>query len=545
MQYRSYGSPMRDSEIVEAIVAGNPDGLATAYDTYAAPLYTYCKAMLREPADAADAVQDTFVVAASRLAGLRDPDRLRPWLYAVARNECRRRLRSRATTSALEEAPEVTDEQADVSADAERAELQALLRAAVLGLNPTEQEVIELQLRQGLDVGEVADVLGVSRNHAHALVSRARTQIEVCLGVLLVARTGREACAELDTLLEGWDGQLNPLLRKRLNRHIDRCAICSDRRRVELAPAMLLGIAPLAALAVTATAPAGLREQVLHMAASNSPEAIAHRATVASHATQFGQHGFPKPVDPPKSHIWQARSAQIAVASAGAAAVIAIVAIALGGGGGPHRAEAAGPGAATSGAAASGGPSVAPNPGSSGSNTGPTSSPGSGRPGVVGQFSPGTSGQSSPGVPPPTGPSSPSSGQSSSPGSTGSSPPSSGHPTSPAPTTPAPTTPAPKTSSPPPPPPRPGTLTVTPTSVLLSTLGGTQITITAVGGPVSWSISEPSTLLGDLNVSPSGGTLQAGQSATVTVSVNGLLSLDTVLTVNPGGHSITVVLGLL
>jgi hypothetical protein len=31
----------------------------------------------------------------------------------------------------------------------------------------------------------------------------------------------------------------------------------------------------------------------------------------------------------------------------------------------------------------------------------------------------------------------------------------------------------------------------------------------------------------------------------VTVSVNGLLSLDTVLTVNPGGHSITVVLGLL
>jgi hypothetical protein len=76
-------------------------------------------------------------------------------------------------------------------------------------------------------------------------------------------------------------------------------------------------------------------------------------------------------------------------------------------------------------------------------------------------------------------------------------------------------------------------------------LGGTQITITAVGGPVSWSISEPSALLGNLSVSPSAGSLQAGQSATVVVSVNGLLSLDTVLTVNPGGHAITVVLGLL
>ena len=85
--------PMRDSEVVAAIVAGDPDGLAEAYDRYASPLYTYCRSLLREPADAADAVQDTFVIAASKLAGLRDQSRLRPWLYAVARNECHRRLR--------------------------------------------------------------------------------------------------------------------------------------------------------------------------------------------------------------------------------------------------------------------------------------------------------------------------------------------------------------------------------------------------------------------------------------------------------------------
>ena len=84
---------MRDSEVVAAIVAGDADGLAEAYDRYAAPLYTYCRSLLREQADAADAVQDTFVIAASKLAGLRDQSRLRPWLYAVARNECHRRLR--------------------------------------------------------------------------------------------------------------------------------------------------------------------------------------------------------------------------------------------------------------------------------------------------------------------------------------------------------------------------------------------------------------------------------------------------------------------
>src|SRR5215469_16561590 len=127
-----------DSEIVASIVAGDPSGLAAAYDHYAAVLYVYCCTLLREPADAADAVQDTFVIASSRLAGLRDPGRLRPWLFAVARNECLRRLRyHRATAPPGEPAdgPGPADETTDVSGEAERADLRALLRTATSGLD--------------------------------------------------------------------------------------------------------------------------------------------------------------------------------------------------------------------------------------------------------------------------------------------------------------------------------------------------------------------------------------------------------------------------
>ena len=56
---------MRDSEVVASIVAGDAPGLAAAYDRYADPLYQYCRTLLSDPADAADAVQDTFVIAAS------------------------------------------------------------------------------------------------------------------------------------------------------------------------------------------------------------------------------------------------------------------------------------------------------------------------------------------------------------------------------------------------------------------------------------------------------------------------------------------------
>ena len=530
---------MRDTEIVAAIVEGDPEGLAAAYDMYAAQLYTYCRALLREPADAADAVQDTFVIAASRLGGLRDRDRLRPWLYAVARNECRRRMRERSATATLDEAQDVTDETVEVGTDAEREELRTLLRAAVLGLNPAEQEVIELQLRRGLEGTEVADVLGISRNHAHALISRARGQLEVCLGVLLVARTGRTACAALNTLLQGWDGQLTALLRKRLNRHVERCPVCTERRRNELRPALLLGIAPLAALPAIATPP-GLREQVLRLASSNRPEAIAHRASVAARRLQFGPHGFPKPLDPPRSHWWQARSAQVSAGAAGAAAAIIVSTVLISGSGGPHRTEAAGAGAAP-GTSSAGQTAPGTTPGSSPRSSG--TAPGQVSPGAPGPGqSPGsaltsasaTSGGASTGPP--------------SPGS--SSPGKSGSPTSPAPsrTSPSPGSSSSSPGSPSSSPPTsaaPGSLSVSPTSVVLSTLGGTDVTITASGGPVSWSVSEPSSLLGMLTVSPASGTLQAGQSATIVITVSSLVSLDTTLNVNPGGHAITVVIGLL
>ena len=82
---------MQDRAVVEAVIAGEADGFGAAYDQHAASLYARCHAVLPEP-EAAEAVLDTFLVAAAKLDGLRDPDRLGPWLHAVARNECLRRL---------------------------------------------------------------------------------------------------------------------------------------------------------------------------------------------------------------------------------------------------------------------------------------------------------------------------------------------------------------------------------------------------------------------------------------------------------------------
>jgi hypothetical protein len=79
--------------------------------------------------------------------------------------------------------------------------------------------------------------------------------------------------------------------------------------------------------------------------------------------------------------------------------------------------------------------------------------------------------------------------------------------------------------------------------VLLSPLLGGTLTLTASGGPVGWTITEPASLIGELTVSPASGVLSAGDSATVTVTVAGLVSVDARLTVNPGAQLVTVLLG--
>src|ERR1700743_205015 len=303
-----YVEHMSDSEVVASIVAGHPEGLAAAYDKYAGDLYGYCQSLLRDPNDAADAVQDTFVIAASKLGGLRDPERLRAWLFAVARNECMHRLKTRNVAAPLQDAPEQADDSVDVGGEAERAETVALIRAAVGGLNDSERDVVN-QLWHGLDVPEVAAVLGVSRNHAYTLFSRARNQLEASVAVLLVGRAGRRDCATLDSLLGDWDGRLTALLRKRVGRHIDRCAVCSDRRRQELSPSLLYGLAPGAALlAMTAlrklslltASPAAaplpaVRDTVLRLAAGPASPPAGFGQAAGRSAHSFGMNGFPKP----------------------------------------------------------------------------------------------------------------------------------------------------------------------------------------------------------------------------------------------------------
>jgi DNA-directed RNA polymerase specialized sigma24 family protein len=84
-----------DGALAAALVDGDPDGLARTCRIYADRLYTYCYGLLGDPDLAADALHDSLLLASQFAGRLADRHRLRPWLYALARNECLRRTGNR------------------------------------------------------------------------------------------------------------------------------------------------------------------------------------------------------------------------------------------------------------------------------------------------------------------------------------------------------------------------------------------------------------------------------------------------------------------
>ncbi|MGH9164531.1 MAG: RNA polymerase sigma factor, partial [Acidimicrobiales bacterium] len=214
-----------DAELVALALRGDRSAFAAIYDRYADKLFEFARSVLRDSDGAADVTQDAFVLAAERLEQLREPSKLRAWLYAIARNEATRHGRARSRTTPTDEVTEMASDGAGPEVLSARDDLAALVWDAAAGLSKRDRILLELTLRQGLDGQELADAIGTTSANAYSMASRLRDQVERSLGALLVARHARKGCDELQVLLAGWDGSFGPLVRKRVARHVERCEI--------------------------------------------------------------------------------------------------------------------------------------------------------------------------------------------------------------------------------------------------------------------------------------------------------------------------------
>ena len=256
---------MDDAALVAAARSGDGSAWGAIYDRYADKLHDHCHRILRDRDEAADALHDAFIAASRHLDQLREPSRLRPWLYSICRHEALRRARQRSRVELTDEVDDMSGVDIDLDRGTRTAELQELVWSAAAGLSARDQALLDLNLRQGLEGQDLADAMGTSLNNSYVMLSRLRDQVERSLGALLIARLGRDDCDVLAALLDGWDGRFSPLLRKRVARHVDGCDGCRERRAAVASPMALLAAAPLV------PAPTLLRARVLGAIGSDAP----------------------------------------------------------------------------------------------------------------------------------------------------------------------------------------------------------------------------------------------------------------------------------
>jgi RNA polymerase sigma factor (sigma-70 family) len=132
-------------------------------------VYSVCAHMLRDTSDVDDAFQATFLVLIKKAAGLRQPERVGPWLYGVA-HRIARRVRSRRRMSNLPEdlvGPRL-------ACPVEANEQLELVHNEIVRLPEKYRVPIVLCCIEGLSHDEAATRLGWPAGTVHGRLSRAR-----------------------------------------------------------------------------------------------------------------------------------------------------------------------------------------------------------------------------------------------------------------------------------------------------------------------------------------------------------------------------------
>ncbi|WP_030163657.1 sigma-70 family RNA polymerase sigma factor [Spirillospora albida] len=266
---------MNDPRLVEALRAREADAVAGLYGAYADRIYAYCWFRLRERDAAQVALRDTFIVAEAHIDELRDPHRLEPWLYAIARLECGRRA------PAHDDPPDVP------IADHRQEDVDQRIMAwhAVMALPPSAREVLALRMRHHLPVIEVAAVMGVPVRDAQAMLDRAHGRLERALVAEILAHRGPYGCPERARLLRERNGPLSPEPAGRLAAHAEECPVCRALRPRTVSAAKVFGLLP------DPVPPEELRVRV--MSCFLDPELAGYRRFAATRVTAFTPDGFP------------------------------------------------------------------------------------------------------------------------------------------------------------------------------------------------------------------------------------------------------------
>jgi RNA polymerase sigma-70 factor, ECF subfamily len=174
-------------QLLQSCLAGEPAAIEQLVSAYRPAVFRLALSILDDAAEADEAAQDTFVAALRALGRYRGEAAFTTWLYAIALNVCRGRLRQRRSRrrlvallqGLLRVQPAVAP---PPEASVARGQAQAALAAAVQALPEPQRLVVVLRYYHDLRLGEIAQLLKVSERTVHNRLHAAHQTLRTKLG---------------------------------------------------------------------------------------------------------------------------------------------------------------------------------------------------------------------------------------------------------------------------------------------------------------------------------------------------------------------------
>ena len=182
-----------DVEIAARIAAGDTQALAQLMRRYNQKLYRTARSILKDDAEAEDAVQEAFLLARRSIGGFRGDASLATWLVRIVVNEALGRARKRARSAEIIRMDGDIDLEGDVEASVDgetagqpeasavRAETRRLLERTIDTLPAAFRTVFVLRAVEELTVEETAMALGIPEATVRTRFFRARSLLRESL----------------------------------------------------------------------------------------------------------------------------------------------------------------------------------------------------------------------------------------------------------------------------------------------------------------------------------------------------------------------------
>lgn len=171
-----------DGELVQSARLGDERAFGLLVGRYRRAAYAVAYSVTGRHEDAEDAAQESFLVALQRLEECRSPERFAGWMMAIVRNRARNLVRRESLRETDQVPLSASTRLPTPDREAERSELQAVLRGALGALPEVQREIVLLHDMEGWKHREIADRLGIPSGTVRSHLHFARRALREALG---------------------------------------------------------------------------------------------------------------------------------------------------------------------------------------------------------------------------------------------------------------------------------------------------------------------------------------------------------------------------